>query len=65
MMTGLPLDEALREAESAGLTLTVRFTQAPRRTRDDAQPADLVARVLRRDGDVLICARFSEPRLHA
>lgn len=64
MMTGLPLDEALREAQAAKLTLTVRFTQAPRRARDGAQQDDFVDRVLRRDGDVLICARFHEPRPH-
>ncbi len=65
MMTGLPLDEALREARLQGLKLSVRFVDAPRRARDAAQDERFVARVLRRDGDVLVCAHFCEPRPRA
>lgn len=59
-MTGMRLEEALRILSAQGLTPRVRFTQAPRRA-SAPEPERLAARVLRRDGDALLCARFNEP----
>lgn len=69
MMTGLPLEAALKALAEAGESAEVEFTSAPRRVKELAAlgdagtpPPGYTARVVKQLPGRLVCAWFHEPQ---